>query len=723
MRIRYRFLNISFLFSTSFLVFELMGCGGSPKTQSQVAPAPTESVVTSAATNVAPPLPQQAVIPEDEGGMWTFDNVPADKVEKKYGFKPSKEWLDHVRLSSVRLAGGCSASLVSPHGLVMTNNHCVEECTQKLSNAKKNYFDRGFYAKTQKEELQCPGFEANQLLEITDVTSRVNKVTEAKTAEEANAARKAELSKIETECSSGRKDLRCDVVTLYQGGQYHLYQYKRFDDVRLVFAPEISIAYLGGDEDNFNFPRYNLDSAFLRIYENGKSVSTEKNYFKWSESGAKEGELTFTSGNPGNTSRSFTVAQLELLRDEILPIRIKFLSDARAAIQNFQKKGSEEKRISIAQLLGYENALKAYKGELQALQDGQVIPLKKASENDFRSQVEANPKLKELYGNAWAQISQAEIEEKQLIKPYGAIENGFRMSRLFGLARQLVRAADEKAKPNGERLREYSDARLQSLQQSLVAPEPIHIGYETLKLVFSIEQIQAHLGNDHPFVKKMLQGKSPKDLADANARKQLFEGGKKAIDDSKDPMIAFAKLLDPDAREARRNYENKVESIIKQNSELLGKARFAIYGTKVYPDATFSLRLSFGEVKGWKEGGKTISPFTTLGGTFDHATGVDPYKLPESWINNKAKLNLSIPFNFVTTNDIIGGNSGSPMINQKGEIVGLIFDGNLPSLGGEFFFDPNMNRAVAVHSSAILEALDKIYDAKRVLAGLRLQPE
>lgn len=670
-------------------------------------------------------------------GMWTYNNFPAAKVKAKYGFEPTKDWLDHLRLSSVRIAGGCSASVVSPTGLVMTNHHCARECIENLSGLKKKDFNKdGFYAKTEADEARCPGYELNQLAEITDVTARVQKATAGVADDKFNDAQKAEIAAIEKECGTS-DDVRCEVVSLYRGGRYDLYKYQRFQDIRLVMAPEDAIAFFGGDPDNFMFPRYDLDVSFLRIYgKDGKPAKLE-HFLKWSDGSLKEGDVTFVSGNPGGTSRTLTVAQLEDDRDYRLPLRLFKLAELRGLITMYQTRGAEQKRHSNDLLFGVENSFKALKGRHSALADKAFFAQLAKAEADFRAKVKAKPELEKQYGAVWDNIAAITKKGQAYRTEYNALEF-MRGSQLFELARELVRHADEAGKPNGERLPEYTDSREPQLRQQVLSNAPIYDELEIATLTWALTKVREDLGTDHPFIKRVFGKKSPAEIATAAVkgtklkdiktdkngnptggfRKDLFDGGKAKVDASKDPMIELARAFDPDARAIRKKYETEVSGPLKKQQELLARARFAVYGDTNYPDATFTLRLSYGAVKSYEENGHTVAPFTKIAGAFDRHTGADPYALPKSWLAAKPKLNLETPFNFITTNDIIGGNSGSPMVNAKGEVVGLIFDGNIQSLGGDYGFDESVNRAVAVHSAALLEALDKIYGAKRVVDEL-----
>ncbi len=675
-------------------------------------------------------------------GMWTFDAFPSAEVGKQYGFTPDAKWLDRVRLASARTGGGCSASFVSKDGLVMTNHHCVHDCIEQLSTAKKDLVEHGFHAKTHAEELRCPELEIDQLVGIQDVTAAVASATQGLSGKAFGDAQKATLSKLEKECAAeaaktygAPEKARCDAVTLYQGGQYALYRYRRYHDARLVFAPEFRIAFFGGDPDNFTFPRYDLDVAFVRVWDDAPGAQTAKpasldHWFSFAKKPAKEGDLVFVSGTPGRTSRLLTAAKLEVERDVRLPRTLLYLSEYRGRLAEFQKRGPEQKRIANATLFYVENAVKAYKGRLLALQDKAFFGKKVADENALRQKVLADPKLRDAYYPAWGEIEKAQAVVRAIFERHAYLEGtlGFR-SELFSIAKGLARAADELAKPNEKRLREYGDSRLPRLKQSLFTAAPIYDELEIFTLTFSLEKLREALGADDPFVKKVFGKESPEKLAarliggttlkDVAARKALFEGGRKAIEASKDPLIELVRRIDPDLRAVRKVYEEQVESVETKAGDQIAKARFAVLGTSIYPDATGTHRLSFGTIAGYRENGKLVKPITSLAGAFERHTGEDPFALPKSWLDAKAKLDLSTPFDFASTNDIIGGNSGSPVIDRDARIVGLIFDGNLQSLGGDYGFDPAGNRAVSVHASAILEALTKIYGATALAAELR----
>ena len=713
------------------LLMLTLACNSKAPGSCPAQPGPTPVAATPAkAPDAAPPLPGPVLVPTtklaSDEGMWTFDNFPSEKLKERHGFGPSQEWLDKARLSSVRLAQGCSGSLVSPMGLVMTNHHCAHRCIQELSTPQKDYIADGFLARELKDEVRCQGMEINRLVAITDVTDQMTKATAGLDDQKANEARKAEQSRIEKACAVS-EDVRCDVVSLYQGGRFHLYRYERHKDVRLVFAPELAIAFFGGDPDNFMFPRYDLDMTFLRIYKDDKPAQITT-YFKWSEKGARDGELTFVSGHPGSTSRGVTASMLAFERDVELPFRLMMLFELRGVLKEFAHRGPEQKRISGHLLFGVENGIKAMRGMHGALLDPDLFGQKVAAEEALKNAVAADPELKKSVGDAWGGIGKAVAHHRGVFKPYQLLERGWYPSPLFRHARALVRAVEELPKADDARLPEYTDAQFPILRQGLISGAPIYDELETTVLGLLFSRIRDELGPDHPFVRKVFGGRNPAEIAaevvaktklkDPKVREALLAGGKAAVDASTDPLIQLVRLMDPESRAARQEYEDQVEAAIKTRLEAIARARFKILGTSVYPDATFTLRLSFGKVQGWEEAGKPVSPFTTLGGAFERHTGSDPFVLPKSWLAAKDKLDLTVPFDFCATNDIIGGNSGSPVFNQAAEIVGLVFDGNLHSLGGDYAYVPANNRMVAVHSRAMIEALRKIYGADRLLTEL-----
>ncbi len=669
-------------------------------------------------------------------GMWPFNNLPRAAIKKKYGFDITDAWLRKVQLASVRFNSGGSGSFVSADGLVMTNHHIASDVLQKISTPQKDYIKEGFYAATRDQEAKAPDLELNQLVGIEDVTARVmSAVKPDMTTAQANAARNAEINNISAE--AGKKNgLRNDVIALYQGGQYNLYTYKKYTDVRLVFAPEFEIAFLGGDPDNFEYPRYDLDLALFRVYENDRPIHSA-NFFKWSEQGSKEGDLVFVSGNPGRTNRLDTVAHLEYLRDFGIPLLLKYLQHLHDMYTRYGALGAEQERRAHEDLFSADNSLKAYIGEEGApgrggLKDPSVISAKKKAEDELRKLVAAKPKMQKEYGDAWETIAKERKELPSYERERRFLESGWGFSSdYFNFARTLVRMAEESAKPNAQRLPEYTDGNRESLEQGLYSPAPIYDDFEKMKLANSLALMRDEMGANNDIVKRVLHGKTPEaraeelingtKLKDVDARKQIAAGGQQAIASSDDPMIQLARSIDTEARAARKRYETEVIAVERTNYGKIARALFETKGKSMYPDATFTLRLSYGTVKGYKIDGKTYAPFTDLAGLWQHAREHGdkyPYHIPESWEKARSSLNLKTPLNFVSDADIIGGNSGSPVINRKGEIVGLIFDGNIQSLPGDFYFDGAINRAVSVDVRGMFEALRKVYHADAVVSEL-----
>jgi hypothetical protein len=665
-------------------------------------------------------------------GMWTFNNVPKAQLKKNHGFAPTESWLDHLRWSSVRFNNGGSGSFVSPSGLVMTNHHVAADCLQKLGTADKDYYKTGFYAASPEQEVRCADLELNVLAGIEEVTTRVNSVVkDGMNDGQKYEAQRGLMSIIEKECAQA-SGLRCDVVTLYQGGVYNLYKYRKYTDVRLVFSPEMEIAFFGGDPDNFTFPRYDLDVTFFRVYEEGKPLAVE-HFLRWSTRGAKEGDLVFIAGHPGSTNRMHTLAQLEYQRSHVNPFSLDLLKRRQALLQRFSQQGEEEARIAKEELFGLENSLKARVGFQQGLSDPVVMKKKMASEKALREAVAANPEWQSQYGKTWDAIAEAQKKSAAHFLPRNLFDRGVAFdSQLFSIARHIVRLVSENQKPNDLRLREYSEANLPSLELELYSPAPVYGSFEQFKLTDSLQFMVEKLGMENELVRKVLAGKSPAErakqlvsgsrLQEVPYRKELVQGGLQAVADCQDPVVALARAIDPESRELRKNFEDLVQGVERANHALLATVTFKMQGTSVYPDATFTLRLSFGPVKGYAENGKTVAPFTDFAGLYRHSAShgnVSPYHLPESWVKAKPKLNLSTPFNFVSTGDIIGGNSGSPVVNTAGEVVGLIFDGNIQSLVWNFLYDDRQGRAVSVDSRGLLEALERVYSARRVVEELK----
>ena len=660
-------------------------------------------------------------------GMWTFDNPPVKQLKEKYNFTPTQQWLDHLRLSSVRLNDGGSGSFVSSHGLLLTNHHVALGQLQKNSTAEHDYVQDGFYAASPDQEMKSPDLEVNVLVAMDNVTAQViAAVKGAKNIEEEFAKRKAAIADIEREATK-KTGLRSDIVSLYQGGEYWLYRYKKYTDVRLVFAPEEQIAFYGGDPDNFTFPRYDLDMALFRVYENGKPIASP-DYLKWNPKGAADGELVFTSGHPGSTQRLSTYKELEADRDVILPLVILRIKQRIAVLKGYSARGTEQARQAMSIIFGLENGVKSLEGSFQGLQNKNLMEKKRKEEESFKATVMANPEWKKEYGSAWSAMAGSIEKQTTRVKEqfYRATD-----SRLAGLAANIVTYVAEVKKPDGERLDGYHESQLESLKVRMFSPAPVYPELEIARMASALDTAKKELGPNDLWVKAVLEGRTPQQAAtelvkgtkagDPAFRKSLVEGGQAAVAASTDPMIAMARRIDPIRREQIKWFEDNVQSVQQRAGEQLGKARFAAFGKTTYPDATFTLRLSYGTVQGYPMNGTKAPSKTTMYGLYDRAASFNnqgPFELPKRYVDGKDKLDLSTPFNFVSANDIVGGNSGSPVVNRNAEIVGLIFDGNIESLVGDYVYDGTTNRAVAVHTAAMTEALKKLYGAQQLVDEL-----
>jgi len=671
-----------------------------------------------------------AAICRADEGMWLFNRLPNDLLKARYGFEIPRAWAEHVMQASVRFSSGGSGSFVSPTGLVLTNHHVASDTLQKLSTSERNLLERGFYARRPQDELPAPDLELLQLVSITDVTDRVRAaVKPGMDPAAALRARQAAIAQIEQEATK-RTGHYCQVVTLYRGKEYHLYEYRRYTDVRLVFAPEAQAAFFGGDPDNFEYPRYCLDIALFRVYENGEPLKPA-HYLRWARRAPHEGELVFVSGNPGRTSRQLTTDALRVLRDHRIPLILNLLRRWEIMLQQFGYEGLEHERRAKEDLFGVQNARKAYTGMLAALQDPAVLRLKQQQEDALKQAVRKLANADQIL-EAWQQVQRAQDVYRELLVDYALLERGYAFRcRLFQIARMLVRLVEEDRKPNDERLREYQDAQRPRLEQELFSPAPIYPDLEQAKLADGLSLLAETYGFDDPFVQKVLAGKSPAQrayelvrgtrLADVAFRRRLASGGVEALTQAEDPMIELARVVDPRARQVRRRFEAEVEEPEREAYARIADARFALYGNRVYPDATFTLRLAFGVVAGYEEDGRRVPPWTTIGGAFAHERqhgGREPWRLPESWHRARDRLDLDVPLNFVSTPDIIGGNSGSPVVNRDAELVGVIFDGNIYSLSFDYIYTEKRARAISVHAHGILEALRTIYNAERLVEEL-----
>jgi hypothetical protein len=686
--------------------------------------APALVLGASALLTFAPARGQQTPVvagsvPEF-GTMWTFDAPPLDYWQSRYGFRPDQAWLDHLRLSAVRLPG-CSASFVSPDGLIMTNHHCSRSCIADVSPPETNYLRTGFTAATPDDELKCEGMYADQLVSTEDVTSRIRGQITADTPAEQVAQRDAAIESVRSACEQA-SGMRCQVVALYNGGMYSLYTYRRFDDLRLVMAPELETAYFGGDSDNFTYPRYDVDVSFLRAYENGQPVHP-KDYLAWSEAGAKDGETVFVVGNPGSTGRLLTLAQMEYLRDVDYPARLESYDARMKILQKLSAESPENARRYETTILGISNSQKATQGYLSGLLDPKIMTRKAHFEQDFRSRIDADPTLKAKYGGTWDAIADAQLELSTFATQarYYAL-NG---STLLGYAIDIVRVARQSALPESERLPGFQGNALDRMRRQLVRDRPLDEELERMQLASWLASAQKDLGPDDALVKALLGGRTPEaaadeivrttHLKDVAERKQLVEGGED-IDSCGDPLIVAVRGLEPTANSYVKRAA-QLNDVISANVAKLGEAIYAAYGKALPPDATFTLRISDGVVKGFPMNG-TVAPYkTTFYGLYARSADFDdapPFQLTERWKLAESKVDMKTPMNFVSTADIIGGNSGSPVVNEAGEVVGLVFDGNIEMLPNRFIFTDEVSRCVSVHSMAIMEALRKVYDAGRI---------
>jgi len=673
-------------------------------------------------------------------GMWPYNMIPKDEIQAKHGVVLDDKLLQRAQLSSVRFNNGGSGSFVSKDALVMTNQHVARDCLQKLTTDKRNIIIDGFLATSKDQELKCPDLELNQTRSILDVTDKVQAAAAAlgkgATAKAQNDARKKAMGELEKACKGDDPDKRCDVVTLYSGGAYHLYTYRKFTDVRLVWAPENDAKHFGGEKDNFNFPRMSLDATFFRVYVGQKPLDTSYFHLPFAKTPVAEGDVVLVSGHPGSTGRFSTLGKLRFLRDTVYPLLKDALARQTDAYHAFTKRGPDQRRIALAPWLRASNGKKAITGYLNGLNDDALMAAYEKRLTDMQAQLQGNADVaaddKKAMLNAFGALDAAYDSLKTRYAAYAVTEGylGPHRSPLVGIARHLVRLADELPKDSGQRMREYRDSNLQSLEMKLFSEAPVHVAFEKERLALALTMMQEHLGQDDATMKALLDGKSPSaranelfdgtKLLDVDVRKQLHKGGKAAVDASTDPLIVFAKALDARARQERTFFEENLEAKERQFAPDVARAWAVGLGRSVYPDATFTLRLSVGVAKSYVDG-KKVHWHTSVGDVYrqnKRSRNAEPYVLPQSFHAAIGNVDFSVPYNFVSTNDIIGGNSGSPAFNTQGEVVGLIFDGNLPQLSNRFLYRDDKERSVSVHAHGMVHVLKNVYGAHDLVREL-----
>jgi hypothetical protein len=716
--------------TSAIVLASLVAAGCATVQPSTTTQAPTTSTSPQTAGTATPLGP--ATYRSEFGTMWTFDAPPTDYWRRTYNFAPDQRWLDHVRLSAVRLPN-CSASFVSANGLVLTNHHCARGCTDAVSPRDSNYIETGFAAANLSDEKKCPGLYVDQLISIENVTDKMRAGITATTPAEQETQRTAVAGRLQGECAQAT-GLTCQVVSLYQGGMYSLYRYKRFSDLRLVMSPEESIAAFGGDPDNFTYPRYDLDMALLRVYENNAPYRPT-DFLRWSANGAAENELIFVIGNPGSTGRLNTLAQMEFLRDVGYPATLAAYKRALTIYRDLMARDTAAARLYQNQVFGLENSFKAVTGYRTGLLDSTRTAQKRAFEAEFRARINANPALRTRYGASWDAIAAAQREltsfNPQLrYYGFGPFVNAAG-SQLMTMAAQIVRVASEAGKPDAQRLAAYRGPNIEAIKRSLVGPRQINLALEGASITAQLRAAQQELPPNDPFLTTVLAGRTPEQtaealvsgtrLGDVETRKALVEGGPAAVAASTDPLIVLARAIDPLNRRVVARADS-LNAIITSNAELVGQALFATYGTALPPDATFTLRISDGVVKGYPMNG-TVAPYkTTFFGLYERASAFDykdPFDIPKRWKDRRDRLNMATGYNFVSTADIIGGNSGSPLVNRNGEVVGLAFDSNIEGIANRFLFTTDVPRTVSVHSAGIVEAVRKMYDGARIADELQ----
>ena len=660
-------------------------------------------------------------------GMWTFDNFPIDKANRELGTDIDQAWLDRVRLASVRLSTA-SGGLVSGEGLIVTNEHVVATCVENLSTPQQQLAETGFTPANRTEERTCPGMTAEILVDIGDMTERMHRAGAGLTGQAFTQARDAEAGRIESEACGSDQTKRCQVVSLYRGGQFKLYTYRRYTDVRLAFAPEHRAASFGGDLDNFSFPRFAIDAAFLRIYENDRPVATPS-HLRWTSASPRPGQAIFLAGSPGPTQRLLTMAQLRTLQDVVLPLEQLVHSELRGRLIRFMAESDENRFIAGQTLYGVENTYKRFYGRMQALIDARFMAARAAAEREFRDRVAADARLRTETGDPWGELERVQAEMRRLYPAYFLLETrAGGGSQLFNWANQIVRAAQEREKPSDQRLPEFGDARLRNVELQVMAEKPTFASLNNVQLAWWLSKTREILTVDDPRIRELLGNDSPEALAarlaagtglgDPAVRRQLWEGGLAAVQASDDPLIQYVLRIQPVLRAARANYEDRVQAPTDRASEALATARFSAYGTSLYPDATGTLRLTYGRIEGWTHEGRTVGASTTFAGLWQRATGAEPFDLAPRLAAARDRISGDTVLNFTASTDTIGGSSGSPAVNAAGELIGLNFDSTVLTQRSAYGYDPEVNRSVLVTTAAMTAALRHAYGMSHLLSEL-----
>lgn len=651
-------------------------------------------------------------------GFWPFSALPIEKMNAELGVVPSGALLRKVEQATLQLGRFCTASLAGPNGLLLTNYHCISSCLQDISKDKEDLVAEGFTSNGSAEERQCPGLFAERPLSDMDVTERFNSALKGLSGKDYADRLKREMSAVIAECLAGEETKTCRVVRYFNDAVFRLQSFKVYRDVRMVFAPEFQSALFGGDPDNFDFPRFGFDMALLRLYEDGLPAPAE-GWLSWRNDAPRDGEALIIAGYPGFTFRHFTVSQIRSMRDGYLPWFMTNLSELRGRLIQFSDQRAGSKPLPSSLIYEVENSLKKARGQFEALADADNMAIKENNEIELRNTISVNPELSKAVGSAFEEIAAGEVVYRQIYWQE-SLRYDLTPSVLWRNARELVAAIRQMAKPADQRDSYYIDENLPTIEQSLFTEIIIDAEVERLALAFGLSKLREYLGTDHSLVRNILGKESPESLArrvvnqtklgDSNERKKIFRSGLTGLESSEDPLLRIAALVDDAYKALDKRYMDEVDA-----PQVLAHQRIAVarnFGSRAgqYPDADSSLRLSYGRISGWTDrDGSSVDSCTLVKDLAQRATDHPPYQLPRSWRQSMAKLDMEQPFNCATTHDMIGGNSGSPVIDGNGEIVGLVFDGNFPSLGGTYVYEANRNRAIMLSGRLIQDALRVVY--------------